>query len=231
MQETPPHGRRAGGATAAQGHNPDAAAEAAFRDVADDVDERLQDARRTMARAHAATQAVRAAVEEAKSSALELLSTSRLAAVKEARNEGCNELVRLMGRVDVGGSNYAVILGSLSVLSLWQARGVSRAFRRWSSQQLASLPRVVSVGGTVADCSVVPPVKRATASVEALDLSTMRWSGAGCMPTLPDPRAFHKMSLAADGSVLVCTGYNHGAADPMLHLIETAVRWSSGGNE
>ena len=96
---------------------------------------------------------------------------------------------------------------------------------------LQKLPRVLSVGGLVMDRSVAPPKQITTASVEVLDLSTMRWSGAGCMPTLPDPRAFHKMSLAADGSVLVCTGYNHGAADPMLHLIETAVRWSSGGNE
>ena len=184
-----------------------------------------------MARAHAATQAVRAAVDAAKSTALELVSPARLAAAKEARNEGCNELVRLMGGVDVGGSNHAVILGFLSVVSLWRLKGVSRAFRPWSTQQLSMLPRVVCVGGTMWGRSVQPPVPRATSSAEALDLSTMRWSAAGCMPALPDPRARHSMSLAADGSVVVCSGWNGGGDDPMTHLLETAVRWSPGGRE
>ena len=107
----------AGGAAAAQGDNPDAAAEVA--DTVDDLDERLQTARRAMARAHAATQAVRAAVDAAKSTAVKLMSAQRLASAKEARNEGCNELVRLMGRVDVGGSNHGVILGSCP----WRACG------------------------------------------------------------------------------------------------------------
>ena len=132
--------RRSGGAggAAAQGDNPDAAAEAAFEPTVDDVDERLQAVPPTMARAHAATQAVRAAVDAAVHVALELVSPGRLADFKEARNEGCNELVRLMGRVDVGGSNHAVILDSLSVLSLCQVRGVSREFRRWSTTRFRS---------------------------------------------------------------------------------------------
>ena len=94
--------RRSGGAgaAAAQGDNPDAAAEAAFQENVGYLDERLQAARCSMARAHAATQAVRAAVDAAKASARELLSPARLASAKEARNEGCNELVRLMGVSD-----------------------------------------------------------------------------------------------------------------------------------
>ena len=60
------------------------------------------------------------------------------------------------------------------------------------------------------DRSVAPPKQIATASVEALDLSTMRWSGNGCMPALQDPRAEHSMSLVMDGSVVVCSGYNRG---------------------
>ena len=69
-------------AAAAQGgDNPDAAAEAAFQESADDVDERLQVARRAMARAHAATQAVRAAVDAATAS--ELVSEDRLAALPQ----------------------------------------------------------------------------------------------------------------------------------------------------
>ena len=92
---------------------------------------------------------------------------------------------------------------------------------------------MVCVGGMAKDSSVAPPVARATASVEALDLSTMQWSGAGCMPALPDPRARPSMSLAADGgdSVMVFCGYNHGVADPMHHLMKTALRWSPGGSE
>ena len=93
------------------------------------------------------------------------------------------------------------------------------------------LPRVVCVGGPVMDHSVAPPKDITTASVEALDVSTMRWSGAGGMPALLDPQAIHRMSLAADGSVVVCGGCNHGAADPMHHLLKTAVRWSPGGSE
>ena len=227
--------RRSGGAggAAAGSDNPDAAAEAAFEQIADDVDERLRDARRAMARAHAhaATQAVRAAVDAAKSSSELLLSADRLAAAKEARNEGCNELMRLMGGVAVGGSNHAAILGFMSVVSLWRLRGVCRAFRRWSIAQLSSLPRVVSVGGVVRDRSVAPPVDKATALVEALDLSTMRWSVAGCMPSLPDPRSYHSVSLAADGPVVVCCGYNQGAAADMDHLMQTALRWLPGESE
>jgi N-acetylneuraminic acid mutarotase len=64
--------------------------------------------------------------------------------------------------------------------------------------------------------------------VEALDLSTMRWSAAGCMPSLPHPRAFHSVSCCADGRVVVCGGYNAGGADPMHHLISTALQWLPG---
>ena len=101
-----------------------------------------------------------------------------------------------------------VILGSLPLVSLWRLKGVSRAFRRWSSQQLSMPPRVVCVGGAVVDRTAAPPRWTATASVEALDLSTMRWSGAGCMPARPDPRSYRSVSLAADGScsVVVCGG-------------------------
>jgi hypothetical protein len=68
----------------------------------------------------------------------------------------------------------------------------------------------------------------ATSSVESLDLSTMRWSAAGCMPSLPDPRAFHSVSCCADGRAVVCGGYNHGGTDPMRHLRGTAVQWLPG---
>ena len=93
------------------------------------------------------------------------------------------------------------------------------------------VPRVVCVGGLVLDRSVAPPKFLAMASVEALDLSMLRWSGARCMPALPDPRAYHSVSLAADGSVVVCAGFNRGAANEMKHLMKTASRWSHTGSE
>ena len=58
--------------------------------------------------------------------------------------------------------------------------------------ELSSLPRVVAVGGAVLmnnghDEDDEDDIK-ATAAVESLDLSTMRWSAAGySMPSLPRP--------------------------------------------
>ena len=51
------------------------------------------------------------------------------------------------------------------------------------------------------------------------------------MPALPDPRAYHRTMRAADGSVVLCCGYNKGAADQMKHLFKTAMWWSPGGSE
>jgi hypothetical protein len=224
--------RRSGGGAGAQGAgaeaNTDAHAEQRFNNAVGDAEERLQTATRAMARVHAATQSVRAAVDAAKADAVELLSAERMAAAKELRNEGCSELMRLMGRVDLGSTNHAMILGHLGVLSLWRVRGVSRGFRRWATSMLSSLPRLVAVGGGVKDRSVEPPKVAATSSVESLDLSTMRWSAAGCMPSLPDPRAWHSVSCCVDGGVVVCCGYNYGGADPMDHLSSTALQWLPG---
>jgi hypothetical protein len=216
------------GGDANAGANSDAQAERRFKDTVEDAEERLQTATRAMARVHAATQSVRASVDAAKEEAVALLSAERMAAAKECRNEGCNELVRLMGRVDLGGTNHAMILRHLGVVSLWRVRGVSRGFRRWATSMLSSLPRLVAVGGVVKDITVTPPKDVATSSVESLDLSTMRWSAAGCMPSLPDPRAFHSVSSCVDGRAVVCGGYNHGGADRMVHLRSTALQWLPG---
>jgi hypothetical protein len=159
----------------------DTRTERRFKDTVEDVEEHLQTATRAMARVHAATQSVRASVDAAKADAIALLSADRMAAAKESRNEGCNELIRLMGRVDLGSSNHEMILRHLGVVSLWRVRGVSRGFRRWATSMLSCLPRVVAVGGFLRDSSVAPPKDVTTASVESLDLSTMRWSAAGCM--------------------------------------------------
>jgi hypothetical protein len=159
---------------------------------------------------------------------VELLSAERMASATESRNEGCSELIQMMGRVDLGSSNHAMILRHLGVVSLWRVRGVCRGFRRWATSALSSLPRLVAVGGLVIDSSVAPPKWVATASVDSLDLSTMRWSSAGCMPSLPDPRTAHSVSCSADARVVVCGGYSFGGADPMHHLAGTALQWVPG---
>eukprot|EP01046_Picozoa_sp_COSAG06_P015396 COSAG06_NODE_985_length_11197_cov_12.342314_2_plen_506_part_00 len=226
--------RCSGKGTGAQGAcgeaeaNTDAQTEQRFDDTVSDAEERLQTATRAMARVHAATQSVRASVDAAKADATALLSAERLASAKESRNEGCNELVRLMGRVDLGSSNHAMVLRHLGVVSLWRVRGVCRGFRRWATSMLSSLPRVVAVGGKVKDSSAAPRKNVPTASVESLDLSTMRWSAAGCMPSLPDPRAWHSVSCRADGRAVVCGGRNYGGADLMDHLRSTALQWLPG---
>ena len=64
---------------------------------------------------------------------------------------------------------HAAVLRAFSVVELWRLRRVCRAFHRWGTAALAALPRVAAVGGLDAD-------DEATASVEVLDLSTLRWS-------------------------------------------------------
>jgi hypothetical protein len=62
----------------------------------------------------------------------------------------------------------------------------------------------------------------ATASVEALDLSTMRWSAAGCMPPLPDPRGHHTAVSSSVGRRW-CVDNDGGNVPPgyeMGHLTE-----------
>jgi N-acetylneuraminic acid mutarotase len=221
-------GEAHGGGGGGKVNGADAQIESRFNESVEDAEERLQTATRAMARVHAATQSVRASVDAAKADAVELLSAERLASAKESRNEGCNELIRLMGRVDFGGTNHEMILRHLGVASLWRVCGVSRSFRRWATSMLSSLPRVVAVGGVAIDRSATPPKYIALSSVESLDLSTMRWSAAGCMPSLPDPRFAHSVSCFADGRVVVCGGFNFGRADPMHHLASTALQWLPG---
>ena len=64
---------------------------------------------------------------------------------------------------------HATVLRAFSVVELWRLRRVCRAFHRWGTAALAAMPRVVAVGGHLAD-------RTDTASVEVLDLSTLRWS-------------------------------------------------------
>ena len=78
---------------------------------------------------------------------------------------------------------HAAVLRAFSVVELWRLRRVCRAFHRWGTAALAALPRIAAVGG-------LDTQYRATAGVEVLDLSTLRWS-SGVVPALPEPRFQH----------------------------------------
>ena len=111
--------------------NPDAGKEAAFTDRVNDVEERLQAARRAMARVHNETVRVRAGVDAAKSAAAPLCG-ERLANAKEARNDKCSALIQLLGLETSCGATHDAVLtaGVFSVIALSRMRRVSRSFRR-----------------------------------------------------------------------------------------------------
>eukprot|EP01046_Picozoa_sp_COSAG06_P015827 COSAG06_NODE_1027_length_11028_cov_3.385031_7_plen_561_part_00 len=163
----------------------------------------------------------RAAVKAAAATARAALHAHRI-----RHNEQSCALLQLVGQEDL----HPTFMRSevWGVVGLWRLRGVCRALRGWARAELSSLPRLVAVGGLVVDRSVNPPKWVATSSVESLDLSTMRWSAAGCMPSLPDPRAMHSVSCCADGRMVVCSGLNMGGADLMNHLASTALQWLPG---
>ena len=192
--------RRSGDRTPAAHNpaNPDGEKEAAFTDCVSDVEERLQSARRAMARVHNETLRVRADVDAAKASAASLCSAERLAEAKEARNEECSALTKLLGFETARGANHDVVLGFFSVVGLWRMRRVSRRFRRWCTGKLSSLPRLAVVGGVRREDN--PPKLVATTCVELLDLSTLRWSSGGAVPALPDPRAWHAVCSFSNAS-------------------------------
>ena len=98
---------------------------------------------------------------------------------------------------------HAAVLRAFSVVELWRLRRVCRAFHRWGTAALAALPRVVVVGGADADANDL-------ASVEVLDLSTLRWS-SGVVPALPEPRSRHSACAFGDGRVVVAGGSGSGS--------------------
>ena len=110
---------------------------------------------------------------------------------------------------------HAAVLRAFSVVELWRLRRVCRAFHRWGTAALAALPRVVAVGGSDAD-------NDDTASVEVLDLSTLRWS-SGVVPALPEPRGWHGACGFGDGRVVVAGGLR-GEDDETMR---TALQWAS----
>ena len=131
-----------------------------------------------------------------------------------------------------------------SVAGLWRLRRVARDWLVWATATLARMPRPVAIAGT----EQIPGVdnwgvaKRiATATIEVLDLSTMRWSVPdGAPPPLPDPRSSHFSCVLGEGGetdsgsalrVVVVGGINFGADEPKPELKQTGVEWEVGSAE
>jgi hypothetical protein len=149
-----------------------------------------------------------------------VLDAEPLAAAREARNEECSALVRLMGSAHLGEHEQsgAYILRSLSVVALWRLRRVSRSFRRWGTEALAAMPRPVKVGGETESDEF-------TTRVAALDMASLRWSSDIAVPSLPEPRSAHAMCGLPGGQITVVGGVDdHDVADG------TACRWQPGSS-
>lgn len=133
----------------------------------------------------------------------------------------------------------------LGIVGLWRLRGVCRVLRQWGSEQLAALPRVVALGGSimVREHDARPEGHAgpwpagalkggvATASVGTLDPETLRWhAAAGSLPPLPIQRNRHTASSFADGRVVLCGGSNTGHDSPNNWMNQTALQWTPGNS-
>ena len=168
--------------TAAPAAPDDGPAVRAFEDAAAETAARLHTALRTMARLQDQTRDVRVAVEATKACATPLLAPARQANAVEARNEGCSELLWVLGQV---GPISEAVFSSFSLVQLCRAGRGCRAFRRWTWEARERLPRLLAVGGQVERQGIWVPV----AAAEVLSLATMGWvSGGGAPPPLPLPR-------------------------------------------
>ena len=142
--------------------------------------------------------------------------------------EGCT-LLKILSHDDVRETMLRPELWG--VVGLWRLRGVCAMLREWATAQLTACARVVAVGGAVMHRTLADGKHhRATASVESMDLATLRWSrGCGdCMPVLPSPRHRHCACAHPDGTVVVVGGYNKHALNEQKQLQRVALRWSPG---
>ena len=118
---------------------------------------------------------------------------------------------------------HAAVLRGFSVAELWRLRRVCRAFHRWGTATLASLPRIVVLGGykLVVGEGEEPEEPEELASVEVLDLSTLRWS-SGVVPALPEPRAQHSACCFENSGRVVVVGSDNPETE------KTALQWVQG---
>eukprot|EP01047_Picozoa_sp_COSAG01_P017068 COSAG01_NODE_893_length_12880_cov_7.428371_2_plen_519_part_00 len=149
-----------------------------------------------------------------------LLEAEPLAAAREARNEECSALVRLMGSAHLGEHEQsgAYILRSLSVVALWRLRRVSRSFRRWGAEALAAMPRPVVAGGQSRHGAK-------TRRVAALDMASLRWSSDIAVPSLGEPWVGHALCGLPGGQITVV-----GGLDDDDYTVDTACRWQPGSS-
>jgi hypothetical protein len=158
-----------------------------------------------------------------------LMDAEPLAAAREARNDECSALVRLMGSAHLGEHEQsgAYILRSLSVVVLWRLRRVSRSFRRWGTEALAAMPWPIVAGGQIRPGVGGYQDSRAgfTARVAALDMASLRWSSGIAVPSLGEPRARHAMCGLPGGQIILVGGVND---DEMAADMEC--RWRPGSN-
>eukprot|EP01047_Picozoa_sp_COSAG01_P020059 COSAG01_NODE_1134_length_11558_cov_8.381360_3_plen_547_part_00 len=187
----------AAAATSASTVGDEAHVHAALQGAVAGAEGELQVLAQALATVEVPVQRMRARVEP-------LLDAERLAAAREARNEECSALVRLMGSAHLGEHEQsgAYILRSLSVVALWRLRRVSRSFRRWGTEALAAMPRPVVVGGYTRS-------GQATARVVALDMASLRWSSDIAVPSLPEPRSRHAMCGLPGGQIIVVGGLDN----------------------
>ena len=115
---------------------------------------------------------------------------------------------------------HATMLRAFSVVELWRLRRVCRAFHRWGTAALAAMPRVVAVGGGLTNGGTEP-----TASVDVLDLSSLRWSSV-VVPELPQPRQFH--AVCCFGDRVVVMGGDDGTSDKIE--AQKALQWVRGAS-
>jgi len=230
--------RRLAAAAAAAGSSRGAAAPAApddgpavraFEDAAAETAARLQAVLRTMARLQDQTRDVRVAVEATKACATPLLAPARQANAVEARNEGCSELLWVLGQV---GPISEAVFSSFSLVQLCRAGRGCRAFRRWTWEARERLPRLLAVGGHLQRQGTGTWV--AVAAAEVLSLATMRWvSGGGAPPPLPLPRDQHAACASATGIVTVVGGLNVSSSEQaeQEQQMRQALQWSPATGE
>jgi hypothetical protein len=183
---------------------------------------RLCELRAAQAQASQALARARAECEQQKDACAQQRAAAfdAVHARRARHNEQSCTLLQLVGHDDLRPTFMrAEVWG---VLGLWRLRGVCRAFRRWALQQLSSLPRVVAIGGDTSDTS---GEEMGTASVEMLDLSTMRWLSGGAVPDLPAPRHALAACSFPDGRVVVAGG---ASREEPYALQPTALQWEPG---
>ena len=198
----------------------------AFEDAAAETAAQLQAVLRTMARLQDQTRDVRVAVEATKACATPLLAPARQANAVEARNEGCSELLWVLGQV---GPISEAVFSSFSLVQLCRAGRGCRAFRRWTWEARERLPRLLAVGGQVKRQGIWVPV----AAAEMLSLATMRWvSGGGAPPPLTLPREQHAACASATGIVTVVGGHNASSEQAEQdQQMRQALQWSPATGE